>query len=79
MAGIDGAPLRYRVHLPAEAMALHGVRSDVRHYRDPDVAELAARADVVVAYRVPATRQVLALIADLHGGPAPPWSSTSTT
>ncbi len=63
VAGIDGAPLRYRVHLPAEAMALHGVRSDVRHYRDPDVAELAARADVVVAYRVPATRQVLALIA----------------
>ena len=33
--------------------------SDIRHYRDPDVAHLAARADVVVAYRVPATPQVL--------------------
>jgi glycosyltransferase involved in cell wall biosynthesis len=42
---------------------MHGVHSDVRHYRDPDVADLAARADVVVAYRVPATHQALELIA----------------
>ena len=63
VVGIDGAPLRYRAHLPAEAMALHGGHSDIRHYRDPDVAHLAARADVVVAYRVPATPQVLSLIA----------------
>jgi glycosyltransferase involved in cell wall biosynthesis len=63
VAGIDGAPLRYRVHLPAEALALRGIATDVRHYRDPDVPVLAARADVVVVYRVPATPLVLDLIA----------------
>ncbi|MFL6205014.1 MAG: glycosyltransferase [Acidimicrobiales bacterium] len=62
VVGIDGAPLRYRAHLPAEAMALAGVHSDVRWYRDPDVADLAAEADVIVVYRVPATVQVLELI-----------------
>jgi glycosyltransferase involved in cell wall biosynthesis len=62
VVGIDGAPLRYRAHLPAEAMALHGVRSDVRWYRDPDVADLAARADAIIVYRAPATAQVLELI-----------------
>jgi glycosyltransferase involved in cell wall biosynthesis len=62
VVGIDGAPLRYRAQLPAEALALRGVASDIRHYRDPDVAELAREASVVVAYRVPATPQVLELI-----------------
>ncbi len=65
VVGIDGAPLRYRAHLPAEALALHGVHTDVRHYRDPSVRELAAKADAVVVYRVPATVQVLALLDDL--------------
>lgn len=62
VVGIDGAPLRYRAHLPAEALALRGVDSHVRHYRDPEVPALADRADAVVVYRVPATVQVLALI-----------------
>jgi hypothetical protein len=62
IVGIDGAPLRYRAQLPAEALALRGVSSDIRHYRDPDVSDLARRADVIVAYRVPATPQVLDLI-----------------
>ena len=62
VVGIDGAPLRYRAQLPAEALALRGVVSDVRHYRDPDVRALAAAADVLVVYRVPATPQVLELI-----------------
>jgi glycosyltransferase involved in cell wall biosynthesis len=62
VVGIDGAPLRYRAHLPAEALALRGVDSDVRYYRDPEVADLAARADAIVVYRVPATAQVLELI-----------------
>ena len=62
LVGIDGAPTRYRAHLPAEALALLGVHSDIRHYRDPDIAALADRADAVVVYRVPATPQVLALI-----------------
>ena len=35
--GIDGAPLRYRARLPAEAPgAASASRTDVRHYRDPD-------------------------------------------
>ncbi len=62
VAGMDGAPLRYRVHQPAEGLRLVGVEAEVRHYLRPDVAELAERADVVVLYRVPSTRQVLDLI-----------------
>ncbi|MDP1819356.1 MAG: glycosyltransferase [Acidimicrobiales bacterium] len=62
VVGIDGAPLRYRAHLPAEAMDLLGVHAEVRYYRDPDVPTLAAEADAVVVYRVPATRQVLDLL-----------------
>ena len=66
VCGIEGAPLRYRARLPAEALGLVGVASDVRHYRDPHLAELGRQADVVVFYRVPATVQVLALIDGLH-------------
>ncbi|HEX7276336.1 MAG TPA: glycosyltransferase, partial [Acidimicrobiales bacterium] len=62
MVGIEGAPLRYRARLPAEALALLGIDSDVRHYRHPDVPRLAAQADAVVVYRVPATVEVLAVI-----------------
>lgn len=66
VVGIDGAPLRYRAHLPAEALALVGVRAEIRYYLHPDVAELADSADVVVVYRVPSTRQVLDLIGRLR-------------
>ncbi len=67
VCGIEGAPLRYRARLPAEALALQGVRSEVRHYRDPELLALASKADVAVFYRVPATIQVLELIDALHG------------
>ncbi|MGI8683735.1 MAG: glycosyltransferase, partial [Acidimicrobiales bacterium] len=63
LAGIEGAPLRYRARLPAEALGLLGVHTDVRHYRDPELPELCLRADAVVSYRVPATTQVLDLLA----------------
>ncbi|MDP9072306.1 MAG: glycosyltransferase, partial [Actinomycetota bacterium] len=63
VVGIEGAPLRYRARLPAEALGLLGVRTEVRHYRDPNLARLAEGADAVVVYRVPATVQVLDLIA----------------
>jgi len=53
VCGIERAPLRYRARLPAEALALRGVRSEVRHYRDPELTALALRADAVVLYRVP--------------------------
>jgi glycosyltransferase involved in cell wall biosynthesis len=62
VAGIEGAPLRYRARLPAEALDLHGVRCDVRHYRDSAISSLATRADAVVFYRVPATVLVMELI-----------------
>ena len=68
VCGIEGAPLRYRARLPAEALALQGIRSEVRHYRDPELTELSRRADAVVMYRVPATPQVLAFIAQVPAG-----------
>ena len=71
VAGIEGAPLRYRARLPAEALATLGLATDVRHYRDPQLLELGGRADVVVFYRVPATVQVLELIEALHGAGVP--------
>jgi glycosyltransferase involved in cell wall biosynthesis len=64
IVGIDGAPLRYRAFLPAEALGLVGVHSDVRYYRDISVPELARGADAIVVYRVPATREILDLIAE---------------
>jgi glycosyltransferase involved in cell wall biosynthesis len=62
VVGIDGAPLRYRAQLPAEALALLGIASSIHHYRDPGLAERIAGASAVVVYRVPATEQVLDLI-----------------
>jgi hypothetical protein len=59
VCGIEGAPLRYRARLPAEGLALLGVTSEVRHYRDPEWEALALGADAVVVYRVPATLDVL--------------------
>lgn len=61
IVGINGAPLRYRVWLAAEALQLDGAAPKVRHYRDPELPGLAARAEAVVFYRVPATRDVLDL------------------
>lgn len=71
LVGIEGAPLRYRARLPAEALELAGVATDVRHYRDPRAWRAAFEADAVVVYRVPATHQVLQLLDALgrHGTP----------
>lgn len=66
MAGIEGAPLRYRVRLPAEALALLGITCEVRHYRDPALSRLSRQADALVVYRVPATPQVLSLIQEVR-------------
>lgn len=66
VVGIQGAALRYRGRLPAEALRLRGVHVDVRHYRDPEVRELAAAADAVVLYRVPATVQIRELVAAIR-------------
>ncbi len=60
--GIEGAPLRYRARLPAEALGLLGIRSDVRHFRDPALPDLLKDVGALVLYRVPATPAVLSLI-----------------
>ena len=65
--GIQGAPARYRAHLPAEALATQGVRSHILHYQDPRLPTAALSADAVVFYRVPATNQVLELIEQIRG------------
>ncbi|MPV37591.1 glycosyltransferase, partial [Georgenia subflava] len=62
VVGIQGAPLRYRAHLPAEALGLVGVETVVRHYRSPDLPRLVREVDAVVLYRVPATVQVRDLV-----------------
>ena len=66
VTGIQGAPLRYRVQLPAEALRLVGMQPEVRHYRDPELPALAATADAVVLYRVPATNQVVDLVGQVR-------------
>ncbi len=71
VVGIAGAALRYRGHLPAEALRLHGLQVDVRHYRDPSNLELADAADAVVLYRVPATIQVVELVARVRARQRP--------
>ena len=69
VVGIQGAPLRYRAQLAAEGLRLHGVAAEVRHYRDPELPRLLGLADAVVVYRVPATVQVMELLADVRARP----------
>ncbi len=69
ISGITGAPLRYRGFLPAEALAGLGIHVDVVMYRDARIPELAALVDAVVLYRVPATDQVLDVIAAIRERP----------
>lgn len=71
IVGIDGAPLRYRGHFAAEALGTAGVRTWIRHYRSPENAALAATADAVVVYRVPATHQMLALVESVRSRGVP--------
>src|SRR5699024_9488896 len=63
VSGIQGAPQRYRTQLAAEGLGLHGVSARVRHYRDPRLLEEAMRCDALVLYRVPATDQIVDLVA----------------
>jgi glycosyltransferase involved in cell wall biosynthesis len=69
IVGIQGAPLRYRAHLPAEALRMLGRDVEVRHYRDPELPTLVETVDAVVLYRVPATRQIVDLVAAVRRRP----------
>ena len=66
VSGITGAPLRYRGYLPAEALTGLGVHVDVVMYREERLPALAAAADAVVFYRVPATDQIRELISTIR-------------
>ena len=66
VVGIQGAPLRYRAHLPVEALALRGISARVIHYRDPELPRSALEVDAVVFYRVPATNQVMGVISSVR-------------
>lgn len=62
ITGIQGAPGRYRTHLPVEALATRGINATIHTYRDPVLPQRVLEADAVVFYRVPATPQILELI-----------------
>ena len=54
--------LRYRVRLPEEALRSRGVRTAAVHSSDRRTVGLAQRADVVVLYRAPASRDMFNLL-----------------
>jgi len=67
IAGVEEAPLRYRVYLPSEALNLVGITSRICYYTDQELSEAAeTTAQLVVLHRVRATNQILSLIAQLH-------------
>jgi glycosyltransferase involved in cell wall biosynthesis len=63
VAGIDGAPLRYRVRNLQDQLRLLGVASRVLAHTDPALPEAIAASDLVVLYRVPMGRYVRACLA----------------
>lgn len=62
VAGIEGSPLHYRVHQKIEQLALYGVDSVLRRYSDPRLLRDLDRADAVVVYRSPATRELVRFV-----------------
>lgn len=62
VSGIEGAPFRYRVQLPAEALRLYNVESQFCYFTDPALGDQIEDANLVVLYRVPATERILHLI-----------------
>ncbi len=71
VCGIEGAPLRYRARLPAEALAGVGVRSEVRHYRDPELRGVGSRRRRGRLLPGPGHVQVLELARVWHGAGVP--------
>jgi glycosyltransferase involved in cell wall biosynthesis len=66
------ATLRYRVRLPEEALRGRGVSTAAVHFTDRRAAALSERADVVVLYRVPASRELVLLVQRLRERRRPP-------
>lgn len=66
VAGIDGSPLHYRVHQKIEQLRIRGVESVLLRYTDPDLVPQLDRADAVIVYRAPATRELVSFIREVH-------------
>ncbi len=64
LAGVDGAPLRYRVWHLVERLALRGVRSEVLHHSDARARAAAEVADCIVLARAPFAATVAAVVAN---------------
>jgi glycosyltransferase involved in cell wall biosynthesis len=64
VAGVEEASLRYRVYLPAEALASAGIATEVCFYSDPLLEKRALDCDLIVLHRVRGVRRILKLIDD---------------
>ncbi len=53
VAGMDGAPLRYRVTNLRDQLAHHRIASRVLYFTDPSLPRALAETDLVIVYRVP--------------------------
>jgi glycosyltransferase involved in cell wall biosynthesis len=53
VAGIEGAPFRYRVTHLMEQLALLGIETTARYCRDEESLSLAGEHEILVLYRVP--------------------------
>lgn len=73
IVGIDGAPLRYRAHLPAEGLGSLGVAAEVRHFLDPDLPRAVDAAATVIVYRVPANSFTDAVVDRARDRGVPVW------
>jgi len=62
VAGVEEAPLRYRVYHPAEALGLLNITSQICFYTDQNLERAADGAGLVVLHRVKATAQILDFI-----------------
>lgn len=66
VVGASGSPLRYRVHQKSEQLAMRGISSAICWYADPRLPAALERADAVIVYRAPATRQLVQLIRNVR-------------
>ena len=62
VAGVEEAPLRYRVYHPAGALGLLNITSQICFYTDQNLERAADGAGLVVLHRVKATAQILDFI-----------------
>src|ERR1700752_2082730 len=67
VAGVEEAPLRYRVYLPAEALNLVDVKTQIYFHSAPELEVADAKAELIVLHRVKASKRILELISSARG------------